>query len=178
MLMGAFAAALSAVPAMAQEDVAVEELVVTGSRIQRPNLDSATPVQVVGQERLQSQGLENISDVLVSLPQFAPSFGGSRTQSTFSGTTSSGLNLINLRNLGSSRSLVLINGRRAPSGTIFSNAVDLNMLPSANIQRIDVITGGASAIYGADAVSGVVNVITDTSFEGVEIGLSYGEALK
>jgi iron complex outermembrane recepter protein len=169
------AMALAAGPVSAQ--VAVEELVVTGSRIVRPNLDSVTPVQSVGQDRLESQGLENVSDVLITLPQFAPSFGGARTQSTFSGTSSSGLNLINLRNLGSSRSLVLINGRRAPSGTVFSNAVDLNTLPSANIKRIDVITGGASAVYGADAVSGVVNVITDTDFEGIEMGLSYGAAL-
>jgi outer membrane receptor protein involved in Fe transport len=160
------------------EEVAVEELVVTGTRIQRPNLDSPTPVQVVGQERLQAQGMENISDVLATLPQFAPSFGGSRTQSTFSGTTDSGLNTINLRNLGSERSLVLINGRRAPSGAISDNSVDLNTLPSANIQRIDIITGGASAVYGADAVSGVVNIITDKTFQGIELGVSYGQALK
>ena len=175
-----FLLAAAATPAAAAADagVAVDELIVTGSRIARPNLESPTPVQVIGQERLQGQGLENIADVLATLPQFAPSFGASRTQSTFSGTASSGLNVINLRNLGSSRSLVLINGRRSPSGTISSNAVDLNLLPSANIKRIDVITGGASAVYGADAVSGVVNIITDTQFEGLEVGLSYGAALK
>ncbi|MDO8408783.1 MAG: TonB-dependent receptor [Phenylobacterium sp.] len=177
MICGAAFAVMAVSPAAAQQVAEVEELVVTGSRIVRPNLVEAAPVQVVGREKLEQQGLENISDVLVSLPQFSASFGASRTQSTFSGTTSSGLNVINLRNLGSSRSLVLINGRRAPSGTIFSNAVDLNTIPSANISRIDVITGGASAIYGADAVSGVVNIITDTNFEGVEMGFSYGEAL-
>lgn len=176
MICGAAFAAMAVSPATAQV-AEVEELVVTGSRIQRPNLVEATPVQVVGRERIEQQGLENISDILVSLPQFSASFGASRTQSTFSGTSSSGLNVINLRNLGSSRSLVLINGRRAPSGTIFSNAVDLNTIPSANIERIDVITGGASAIYGADAVSGVVNIITDTNFDGIEMGFSYGEAL-
>jgi outer membrane receptor protein involved in Fe transport len=176
MLVGAVAMAMAASPVFAQESE-VTELVITGSRIQSPNIASVTPVQVLGQEKLESQGLENISDILATMPQFAASFGASRTQSTFSGTTSSGLNVVNLRNLGSSRSLVLINGRRAPSGTIFSNAVDLNLLPSANIARIDVITGGASAIYGADAVSGVVNIITDTNFEGLEMGFSYGEAL-
>lgn len=163
--------------ALAQE-AEVSEIVVTGSRIQRPNLVSGTPVAVVSPERLEAQGLENVADVLVTLPQFAPSFGASRTQSTFSGVADSGLNLVNLRNLGTERSLVLINARRAPSGSIEDNAVDLNMIPSANIQRIDVITGGASAIYGADAVSGVVNIITDTDFTGLEVGLSYGEALK
>ncbi|MDB5465311.1 MAG: putative TonB-dependent receptor [Phenylobacterium sp.] len=180
MLVGAAVLAMTTSPAAAAPAAGgtVEELVVTGSRIQSPNLDSPTPVQVVGQDRLQAEGLHNLADVLQTLPQFAPSFGGSRTQSTFSGTTSSGLNLINLRNLGSSRSLVLINGRRAPSGTIFSNAVDMNLIPSANIKRIDVITGGASAVYGADAVSGVVNVITDTGFEGLEMGASYGMAIQ
>lgn len=177
MLMGAMAAALAAAPAMAQ-DTEVGELVVTGSRIVRPNLESPTPVQVVGQERMEQQGFENISDALVTLPQFAPSFGASRTQSTFSGTTSSGLNTVNLRNLGQQRSLVLINGRRAPSGSVYDNAVDLNTIPSANISRIDIMTGGASAVYGADAVSGVVNIITDKEFEGFEAGFSYGAALE
>ena len=156
----------------------IEELVVTGSRIARPNVESPTPVQMVTPERLQNQGIENLADALTTLPQFAPSFGGSRTQSTFSGTTSSGLNTVNLRNLSATRSLVLINGRRAPSGTVFDNSVDLNTIPSANISRIDVITGGASAVYGADAVSGVVNIITDRKFEGLEVGFSYGAALK
>jgi outer membrane receptor protein involved in Fe transport len=169
---------VSAAPALAQ-DAEVAEVVVTGSRIQRPpNLVAPTPIQVVDQAKLQSQGLENVADILETLPQFAPSFGTSRTQSTFSGTADSGLNLVNLRNLGDERSLVLINGRRAPSGAISTNAVDLNLLPSVNIKRIDVITGGASAVYGADAVSGVVNIITDTAFKGVEVGLSYGEALR
>ncbi len=175
MFVGAMALA-AASSAFAQENQ-VQELVVTGSRIQNPNIESVTPVQVLGSEKLEAQGLANVSDILTTMPQFSASFGASRTQSTFSGTTSSGLNVVNLRNLGASRSLVLINGRRAPSGTIFSNAVDLNMLPSANIERIDVVTGGASAIYGADAVSGVVNIITDTTFEGLEMGFSYGEAL-
>lgn len=177
MICGAALIVLAATPAMAQ-DTEVSEIVVTGSRIQRPNLDAPTPVQVVGQEKLESQGLENVADVLTTLPQFAPAFGSARTQSTFSGTADAGLNLVNLRNLGSERSLVLINGRRAPSGSIDDNGVDLNTIPSANIKRIDVITGGASAIYGADAVSGVVNIITDTTFQGLEMGLSYGEALK
>jgi iron complex outermembrane recepter protein len=179
MFVGVAAMAMSAAPAFAADgNVAVEEIVVTGSRIQRPNIESPTPLQVVTPERMRAQGMANVSDILQTLPQFAPSFGGSRTQSTFSGTASSGLNVINLRNLGSTRSLVLINGRRAPSGTISSNAVDLNTLPSANISRIDVITGGASAVYGADAVSGVVNIITDRKFEGFEAGVSYGESLK
>jgi len=172
----AFAEETTASPAVA--DTAVEEVVVTGSRISRPDLVANTPVLVVGQERLEGQGLENIADVLVTLPQFSPSFGGSRTQSTFSGTQSSGLNSSNLRNLGANRSLTLINGRRAPSGIATLNAVDLNLIPSANISRIEVLTGGASAIYGADAVAGVVNIITDRSLNGLEVGASYGASLE
>lgn len=171
-LTGTFAVAA---PAVAQ-DAGDETIVVTGSRIARPGLVSTTPVQVVGTERLEQQGYENIQDVLQTLPQFAPSFGASRTQSTFSGATASGLNVTNLRNLGSRRSLTLVNGRRAPAGVVDASGVDLNTIPSANIARIEVITGGAAATYGADAVAGVVNIITDDSFEGVEFGFSYGEA--
>lgn len=171
--------ALLAAPALAQdgaETTDVEELVVTGSRISRPNLTETTPVQVVGAQDLTNQGFENVTDVLTQMPQFAASFGASRTQSTFSGAAASGLNTTNLRNLGAQRSLTLINGRRFPSGTILNEAVDFNMIPSANIARIEVVTGGASAIYGADAVAGVINIITDDRFEGLEIGASYGAA--
>nr|QQZ52039.1 TonB-dependent receptor plug domain-containing protein [Phenylobacterium glaciei] len=93
------------------------------------------------------------------------------------GAASSGLNLTNLRNLGSNRSVTLINGRRAPAGNIVGSGVDFNTIPSANISRVEVLTGGAAAIYGADAVAGVVNIITDTKFDGLEMGASYGLAL-
>lgn len=173
--------ALAATPVFAaegDETAEVEELVVTGSRIARPNLTETTPVQVVGSQDMTNQGFENVTDILTQLPQFAASFGASRTQSTFSGAIASGLNTTNLRNLGPQRSLTLINGRRFPSGVIFNEAVDFNMIPSANIERIEVITGGASAIYGADAVAGVINVITDNDFEGLEIGASYSAAIE
>ena len=149
-------------------------IVVTGSRIVRPNLDSSTPILSIGQEALNNRGFENIADLATQLPQFAASFGTSRTQSTFSGAASSGLNTINLRNLGGGRTLTLINGRRVPGGTTTGTAVDFNMIPTANIKRMDVITGGASAIYGADAVAGVINIITNNDFEGFQAGASYG----
>jgi outer membrane receptor protein involved in Fe transport len=164
-------------PQETTEAAEVEAVVVTGSRIQRPNLSAPTPVQVIGQAKLEGQGYENVTDVLTTLPQFAAAFGVSRSQSTFSGVASSGLNLTNLRNLGSQRSLTLINGRRFPAGDVTQSAVDFNMIPTANIERIDVITGGASAVYGADAVAGVVNIITDNDFSGVEVGASYGFAM-
>ncbi|MBR7620533.1 TonB-dependent receptor [Phenylobacterium sp. 20VBR1] len=163
--------------ASAADTDTVEELIVTGSRIARVDTESAVPVQVIGEERIEQQGYENVVDVLTTLPQFAASFGASRTQSTFSGAASSGLNLTNLRNLGSNRSVTLINGRRAPAGNIVGSGVDFNTIPSANISRVEVLTGGAAAIYGADAVAGVVNIITDTKFDGLEMGASYGLAL-
>lgn len=154
----------------------LEEVVVTGSRISRQtNLDSTTPTVTLTSEDIGKAGMENLADVFTQMPQFAPSFGASRTQSTFSGVAASGLNLANLRNLGSVRTLTLLNGRRMVGGTSTSTAVDFNTIPSANIERIEVQTGGAAAVYGADAMAGVVNIITKRNVEGVEIGGSYGE---
>jgi outer membrane receptor protein involved in Fe transport len=149
-------------------------IVITGSRIARPNIENSVPTVVLGEAQLEQQGFENIADIAATLPQFAASFGSSRTQSTFSGAATSGLNTVNLRNLGGGRTLTLINGRRVPGGTTTSTAVDFNTLPTANIERLEVITGGASAIYGADAVAGVVNIITKKNFTGFEVGASYG----
>jgi iron complex outermembrane recepter protein len=154
----------------------LEEVVVTGSRIKRTELEATSPVLVIGSESLSEKGIENIADLAQQLPQFAPSFGSSRTQSTFSGAATSGLNLANLRNLGAGRTLVLINGRRVPAGTTTSASVDFNTIPTANIADIQVLTGGASSVYGADAVSGVINVITKSRFEGIEVGASYSES--
>ncbi|MEH3036853.1 MAG: TonB-dependent receptor [Sphingomonas adhaesiva] len=153
---------------------APQDIVVTGSRIARTGVDTSVPTLQIGVEALEQRGFRNVADLATQLPQFAPSFGTSRTQSTFSGAASSGLNLINLRNLGGGRTLTLTNGRRMPGGTTTGTAVDFNTVPTANIERIEVVTGGASAIYGADAVAGVVNIITKTNFEGLEVGGSYG----
>jgi iron complex outermembrane recepter protein len=149
---------------------------VTGTRIIRNDLVSNSPLYSVGLDALGLIGSSNFADLAPQLPQFAPAFGNSRTQSTFSGAATSGLNLANLRNLGSQRSLVLINGRRAAGGTSITAAPDFNNLPTANIETIEIITGGASAVYGADAVSGVINIVTRKKFSGVEVGLRYGEA--
>jgi outer membrane receptor protein involved in Fe transport len=161
----------------AQADVSVkasEEIVVTGSRIVRPDLTNSVPTVVVGQDAFENRGIENIADIATQLPQFSPAYGTSRTQSTFSGSASSGLNTINLRNLGGGRTLTLLNGRRMAAGTTTTTTVDFNTIPTANISRMEVITGGASAIYGADAVAGVVNIITDKSLRGFQAGASYG----
>lgn len=165
--------AATSMPTWAQEPQVVQ---ITGSRILRSDLQGTTPVVSISLDTMGSIGAENFADMATQLPQFAPSFGASRTQSTFSGVATSGLNLANLRNLGSARSLVLINGRRAAGGTSTSTSVDFNNIPTANIDRIEIITGGASAVYGSDAVAGVINIITKKNLEGVEIGLSYGES--
>ena len=167
----------SALPAFAQDDTTdIGTVVVTGSRITRSNLDSVTPVLSIGRAEFDALGYENIADLASALPQFSPAFGASRTQSTFSGSATSGLNQANLRNLGPLRSVTLINGRRVPAGSPQFTSVDFNLIPSANIERIEVLTGGAAAIYGADAVAGVINIITKKDFEGIELGASYGAA--
>lgn len=149
------------------------DVVVTGTRIQRPDLTGSSPVLVVGQDAFQNRNFTNVADLATQLPQFAASFGTSRTQSTFSGAATSGLNLVNLRNLGGGRTLTLINGRRVPGGTTTSTAVDFNSIPSANIDRLEILTGGAASIYGADAVAGVINIITK-QIDGFQAGASYG----
>src|SRR5256714_1554839 len=133
---------------------ALETVTITGSHIARPGLDAPAPILAITADQMHSQGLTNFAEIAAQTPQFSASFGTSRTQSTFSGAASSGLNEINLRNLNARRTLVLINGRRVPGGTTFNSAADFNTIPTANIERIDVLTGGASAIYGADAVAG------------------------
>lgn len=167
---------VGAAPTFAQE--AAQVIQITGSRILRSDLQGTTPVVSISLETMGNLGIENFADMATQLPQFAPSFGSSRTQSTFSGIATSGLNLANLRNLGSVRSLVLINGRRAAGGTSTSTSVDFNNIPTANIDRIEIITGGASAIYGSDAVAGVINIITKKNLEGIELGVGYGESAK
>ena len=140
--------------------------------VARPELEAPAPILAITAEQMHSQGLTNFAEIAAQTPQFSASFGTSRTQSTFAGAASSGLNEVNLRNLNARRTLVLINGRRVPSGTTFNSAVDFNTIPTANIERIDVLTGGASAIYGADAVAGAINIITK-KLDGVEIGGNY-----
>jgi outer membrane receptor protein involved in Fe transport len=172
-----FVGALAAPTAVwAAEERVTEEVVVTGSRIERSVTDEAIPVVALTAESFTNQGFTNIADLATSLPQFAPAFGESRTQSTFSGVATSGLNRANLRNAGTVRTVTLINGRRVPGGSATSPAVDFNTFPTANIERIEIMTGGASAIYGADAMAGVVNIITKKDFDGFDVELSYGES--
>jgi outer membrane receptor protein involved in Fe transport len=143
------------------------EVQVTGSRIARPELQSTTPIEILSAKDIEATGLINTADVLRDLPGVGVS-GISSANSNFS-TSGGGVNTLNLRNLGDQRTLVLVNGRRFVSGVPGTPIVDLNMIPTAFIDRIDVITGGASAVYGSDAVAGVVNIVLKNHFEGVEL---------
>jgi len=142
------------------------DIVITGSRIASPAAASASPLQVIGAEQIQQQGAINVQEVLLQNPSFGTP-GISRTNSSFA-TQGAGAATVNLRNLGEDRTLVLVNGRRFVSGQPGSQAVDLNVIPTQFIDRVDVLTGGASAVYGSDAVAGVVNIIYKKNFEGLQ----------
>ncbi|KRC78435.1 TonB-dependent receptor [Sphingomonas sp. Root241] len=145
-----------------------ETIVVTGSRIRRPNLDSPVPVTSIGGEEFFQTGTTSVGDVLNELPALTSTFSQSNS-TRFLGT--SGLNLLDLRGLGPQRTLVLVNGRRHVAGDILNNAVspDVNAMPTDLIERVDIVTGGSSAIYGSDAIAGVVNFVLKDNFEGFQI---------
>src|SRR5262245_14718350 len=154
--------------ALAQEQAPVEEAVITGSRIARPNLESTVPITTVTAEELFQTGGTSIGDLLNDLPALRSTFSQSNS-SRFLGTT--GLNLLDLRGLGTQRTLVLVNGRRHVGSDILNNAVspDTNTFPTDLVESIDVVTGGNSAVYGSDAIAGVVNFILKKDYEGLQI---------
>jgi len=141
------------------------DVVVTGSRIPQPNLTSVSPVTSVGQTELKLEGTQNLVDLIDNLPQAFGDFG------TFESNGSTGTSTIDLRGLGNKRTLVLVNGVRLQPGDPTSAAVaaDIDMIPPALVDRVEVLTGGASAVYGSDAVAGVVNFIMKTHFQGLQI---------
>src|SRR5438045_1765210 len=140
-----------------------QDIVITGTRIPQPNLTSASPVTVLSSQEIKLQGTSRTEDLINSLPQsFAAQ--GSNISNGSSGTAT-----VNLRNLGASRTLVLINGRRLMPGDNGTPYPDINFVPTQLIKRVDVLTGGASSVYGADAVGGVVNFIMDNTFTGLRI---------
>src|SRR5205823_7861043 len=160
--------ALHAQVAPAPAAAPVEEVVVTGSRLSTPNEQSISPITSVSATDLQATGLTRVEDVLNNLPMV---FAG---QNSTVSNGSDGTATIDLRGLGPQRTLVLVNGRRLgpgfPDGRNFS---DINQIPAALIERVDVLTGGASAVYGADAVAGVVNFVLNTHYEGVKVDGNY-----
>jgi outer membrane receptor protein involved in Fe transport len=165
------AALIVAAPALAQSASPASsdaEIVVTGTRI--PGLASTSPISSTSAEQIQLERAQTVEDFSVRLPQLA---GG--VNSTAVGSDAYGAQTLDLRNLGQNRTLVLINGTRAVPFS-FRNAVDVNAVPAPLLKRVDILTGGAAAVYGADAVAGVVNFIIDTEYVGYEVGGTYERA--
>ncbi len=163
-------AAQAAQAAAADEDV--DEIIVTGSRIVRDGFEAPTPVSVIGVEQIQNAGTPNIADFVNQLPAVAGSATpGTSRKSSSAGTA--GLNTLNLRSLGSGRTLVLLDGQRSVGSNVAGN-VDINNFPQDLVSRVDVVTGGASAAYGSDALSGVVNFLLDKEYTGIKGQVSGG----
>lgn len=166
-------------PAAAQTDTTVAtqdqepaaEIVVTGSRIARPELSLPNPVQVLTSETIQQSGKVNLTDFLVNSPALLGSQSNilAAGSNLTGGAQNVGVNLLNLRNLGANRTLVLVDGRRHVAGYPGIASVDTNTIPTDLIQKVDILTGGASAVYGADGVSGVVNFILRKDFDGLRV---------
>src|ERR1700733_8011229 len=155
-------------PAVASDTSGLEEIVVTGSRLTSPNLTAISPITSVDAGYISATNLTRTEDILNNLPMV---FAG---QNSTVSNGSDGTALVNLRGLGPNRTLVLVNGRRlGPGSGSGTNVSDVNEVPAALIERVDILTGGASSVYGADAVAGVVNFVLNTHFEGVKIDTSY-----
>lgn len=175
-----------AMPALAQEATSapkgagaeIDEVVVTGSRIRRTDLTSVQPIQIITNQRIEERGFTNVADALNELPSSGIPVNPIGDQAGF-GT---GRNFVNIFNLGTNRTLTLVNGRRFVGGnaaSIFSGAgaggqVDLNVIPTGLVDRIETIQAGGSAVYGSDAIAGVINIITKTRYDGVEVDGRFG----
>jgi outer membrane receptor protein involved in Fe transport len=164
--------ALVSAPAYAQdaavEDTATEsEIVVTGTLIRNPNLESSSPVAVIGADEVSLRQASNAEQLLRETPGVTPNLGSGVNNGTI------GASRVDLRGLGANRNIVLLDGAR-PVPFNFNGIVDLNLIPVALVERVDVLTGGASTTYGADAVSGVVNFITRRDFAGMDLQVQTG----
>ena len=151
----------------AQSDADQEEVVVTGSRIERPEISSNVPVTVLDRADIERTGLSNLGDILRSTPLVQGSVPNSNTSNGGDGTVK-----FSLRGIGTARTLILLNGRRLqPMGSGAASSPDLSAIPSAMVERVEVLKDGASAIYGSDAIAGVVNIITRDDFDGAELSI-------
>lgn len=171
-LLAASAASAYTAPAVfaaEEEEVKEEKIMILGSRIRRTEFVSESPVTVMEAEAFELSGIVNTEDLLNTLPQAVP--GLDRT----SNNPGNGIATVDLRGLGSNRTLILINGSRALPATQ-GGTVDINSIPTSMIERVEVLTGGASAVYGSDAVAGVVNFILKDDFEGVAVNVSFQRA--
>ncbi len=164
----ASAAQAQSAPAPQDDSTDIGEIVVTGSRIARQDYTATSPIVTVDEQDFQATGSVTIDSLVNELPQFVPA-----VSSTSNNPSNGGQANLDLRGLGTNRTLVLMNGRRViPSNA--SGAVDINILPTALIRNVEVISGGASAVYGSDALAGVANFILNDTFEGVKVDAQYG----
>lgn len=161
----------------AEKAFEMDEVVVTGSRIRSGNVSSPSPMNVLDEDSFKQTGSLTVSEAINQLPQLGESFGAQNQDiNSLNGGFNAGTELINLRNMGSQRTLVLVNGRRHIGGDPGTSSVDLNTIPSEMIDRVEVITGAASAVYGADAVTGVVNIILKKKYKGASVSARMGAA--
>lgn len=144
----------------------VERIQVTGSRIRRTDIETASPIAVISAEEIRASGYTRIEDLMATMPQLETA-----AQNSFVANGTGGVANLDLRGLGANRTLVLVNGRRLQPGGVYSQASDVNQIPTALIERVEVMTGGGSSVYGSDAVAGVVNFIMRSDFEGVEVSI-------
>ena len=166
-LVVAFGGILLAPGNVLAQDAGLQRVEITGSRIKTIDTEGQSPVVVLTAEQIKSEGIRSVEALLNNLPQVFADMGSSVSNG------STGTATVNLRNLGASRTLVLVNGHRLPPGSPLDEAADLNQIPVSNISRVEVLTGGAAAVYGADAVAGVVNFIMKNNFEGIEFQTNY-----
>ena len=162
--------------AMAQtgsEAAAIQEVVVTGTRVVRDGFQAPTPLTVINAEEIEAAAPSNVADFVNDIPSVVGSSTPQTTNASISAGTS-GVNALNLRGLGTSRTLVLLNGQRSVGSTI-TGSVDVNTFPQGLISGVQIVTGGASAAYGSDAVSGVVNFILDTQYDGFKGSIEAGQ---
>jgi iron complex outermembrane receptor protein len=173
-LMGAMAStvAWAAEPAGEEDDKSLMEIVVVGSHFATPNATSISPVMLVDAEELRHQGTSRAEDLLDSMPQLNAGLNNSANGDGVSPVT--GTATADLRGIGSFNTLVLMNSRRLNPGDSINPSPDLNAIPTILIKRVEILTGGASSIYGSDAISGVVNFVMDTEFTGAKLETEYG----
>ncbi|MDB5704499.1 MAG: TonB-dependent receptor [Sphingomonas bacterium] len=160
----------------APADAVTQDVIVTGTRVSRGGFTAPTPMTVLGIEELNAKAPANIANVVNDLPQLVPGVTPATTIIGVGGGTG-GANILNLRGLGTNRTLVLLNGNRVVPSTI-TGGVDVNLMPQGLIKRVDVVTGGASAAWGSDAVAGVVNFVLDTNYEGLKGNIQAGSSFR
>lgn len=174
----AIAITIALTPHVYAADEGVERIEVTGSRIKRTDIEGPSPIQSINKDDIANMGFDNLQQLLERMP--ANGAGAFSTRGNSQDSTANGAASISLRGMGPDATLVLINGRRVAISSfaegITNSFVDINNIPVSAIERIDILKDGASAIYGSDAIAGVVNIILRKNFEGIEINLGYGEA--